>query len=102
MKKLYEDNSSMVFEEEDNIHEDDKKDYIVYAEFDDVIKHFKNNNDEIPAKLIKFISIDFKNELYKICNEICLSRKIIKYFEKGIVGLIPKIKEDRILKNTEY
>lgn len=86
----------MVFEEEDNIDETDKRDYIIRAEID-TIDLPKNNKahgfDEIPAELLKYTDVNIRNELYNICNEIYLKGKTISDFEKGIVVLIPKNKE---------
>lgn len=84
----------MIFEEEDNVDEDDKGDYILQAEFDHAMDSLKNNKaygvDEIPAELLKYTDVVVKKELYKICNEIYLKGRTISDFEKGIVVLIPK------------
>lgn len=45
LKKLYEDNSNIVFEEDDNVNESNKLDYILRAEFNDAIEYWKNNKD---------------------------------------------------------
>lgn len=45
LKELYEDNSNIVFEEDDNVNESNKLDYILRAEFNDAIEYWKNNKD---------------------------------------------------------
>jgi len=81
LKELYEDNLNMIFEDVNNIDEEDKGYFIIRAKFDHAIDLLKNNKaygvDEIPAELLKYTDIDVRNELYKICNEIYLTYKSI-------------------------
>lgn len=94
LEELYEDKQTMIFEEEDNIDDEDKGDYIIHAEFDHAIDSLKNNKaygvDEIPAELSKYTNVVVRKELNKICNEVYLKGKNISDFEKGVVILIPK------------
>lgn len=70
MEELLEDNLDMVFEEKDK----GDYNYIITAEFDHAIDLLKNNKacgvNEIPAKLLIYIEMNIRNELYKISNEI--------------------------------
>lgn len=75
-----------MFDEENNIEEENKGEYILHAEFYHAINTHKKQNkaygiDEIPAELLKFIDVDIKNYFYKICNEIYLEWKTISDFE---------------------
>jgi len=69
LEELYEDNSTMIFAEEDNVDEDDKGDYILQAEFDHAMDSLKNNKaygvDEIPAELLKYTDVVVKKDCTK-------------------------------------